>query len=270
MEHMFCKKLDVGTQRFIRQRSINQPTEPTYKLIKGDIVIHFFKSNQSLVFHISLHKVRLRHFFKQVNYHQTSHFLDTLSADHKGFLRLGGIHLLTYRIFHFCFKSEIQSFLMSSATTKAITVLTDAFPADRIALPDTDVYKTRIESYVSLLESEIQSAAIFLPKNQDEVAEFVQLMGPLVDEHDARFAVRGAGQQPLPGCANIEDGVTIDLSELQNIEVCDEVVQIGAGCRWTSVYDRLQEDGLGVTGGRSGNNGIGGLALSGKIDFTHH
>jgi FAD/FMN-containing dehydrogenase len=157
---------------------------------------------------------------------------------------------------------------MSSTTTKVIDVLTDAFPADRIALPGTDAYKKRIESYVSLLESEIPSAAIFLPQDHDEVAKFIRLMEPLVEEHDAIFAIRGAGQQPLPGCANIEDGVTIDLSQLQKIEVGDDVVRIGAGCRWTAVYDRLQDDGLAVTGGRSGNNGIGGLALSGKMDST--
>jgi FAD/FMN-containing dehydrogenase len=158
---------------------------------------------------------------------------------------------------------------MSSATTNVINVLTDTFPPDRIALPGTDVYTQRIESYLSLLEGEIPSAVIFLPRNQDEVSQFVRLMGSLVEEHDAKFAIRGAGQQPLPGCANIEDGVTLDLSQLQDIEVCDGVVQIGAGYRWSAVYDRLHKDGLGVTGGRCGNNGIGGLALSGKMASRH-
>ncbi|EPE34586.1 FAD-binding protein [Glarea lozoyensis ATCC 20868] len=88
-----------------------------------------------------------------------------------------------------------------------------------------------------------------------------------LSQEGVKFAIRGAGQQPLPGCANIKNGKTLDLSGLTDIEVQDGVISIGAGCRWGAVYDRLQEDGLAVTGARSGNNGIGGLALAGGLSF---
>jgi FAD/FMN-containing dehydrogenase len=153
---------------------------------------------------------------------------------------------------------------MSLATTKAIKVLQNSFPSDRLAFPQTEPYNQRLTSYLSLLESEIRPGIIFLPQNKEEVSSFIKLIKPLVSQHDVKFAIRGAGQQPLPGCANIEHGITLDLSALTDIEVHDGVVCIGAGCRWAAVYDRLQEEGLAVTGARSGNNGVGGLALAGK------
>lgn len=84
---------------------------------------------------------------------------------------------------------------MSSKANKVVATLVDAFPADRIALPNTEIYNERLNSYLSLLESEIQPTAIFLPKTKDEVSSFVRIICPLVEQHDAHFAIRGAGQQ---------------------------------------------------------------------------
>lgn len=69
--------------------------------------------------------------------------------------------------------------------------------------------------------------------------------------------------QPVPGCANINGGITVDLCRLTGIEVKDGYVEIGAGELWGSVYEKVEPEGLGVTGGRSTNCGIGGLALQG-------
>jgi hypothetical protein len=79
--------------------------------------------------------------------------------------------------------------------------------------------------------------------------------------------VRGAGQQPLPGCANIQGGVTIDLRHLAAIEVKEGFVSVGAGARWGKIYEAVQEKGLGVTGSRSAQGGVGGLALSGGLSL---
>lgn len=79
--------------------------------------------------------------------------------------------------------------------------------------------------------------------------------------------VRGAGQQPLPGCANIQGGITIDLRNLVDIEVKQGFVSVGAGARWGKIYEAVQEKGLGVTGSRSAHGGVGGLALSGGLSF---
>ena len=81
---------------------------------------------------------------------------------------------------------------------------------------------------------------------------------------DVAFAIRGGGQQPLPGCANIQGGITLDLGLLVGSEIHDGIVEIAAGERWGPVYNKLHEKGLGVTGSCSAKGGIGGLALAGR------
>ncbi|KAK7994443.1 hypothetical protein PG991_016031 [Apiospora marii] len=155
------------------------------------------------------------------------------------------------------------------ATLRAITMLQASFSADRVALPATETYNERNGSYLSKLESDISPNAIFLPHTTEEVSQFVKLIGPLVQEGDVKFAIRGAGCQPLPGCANIQGGITLDLSRLvgTTLDETQGTVRIAAGERWGAVYKTVQEKGLAVTGARSGNNGIGGLALSGGLSF---
>lgn len=155
-----------------------------------------------------------------------------------------------------------------SPAAHAIKVLREKFSVDRFALPETELYNQRNGTYLSQLESDIKPAAIFLPKTKEEVSSFVNVIKSLVDKHETQFAIRGAGQQPLPGCANVENGITLDLSQLTGIEVKDGVVSIAAGERWGPVYDLLHEHGLGVTGSRSGLGGIGGLALAGMSCFN--
>jgi hypothetical protein len=147
----------------------------------------------------------------------------------------------------------------------AIKALQAKFPASQILLRGTDEFTDRNNSYLSALESDLTPAVIFQPKSTEEVSQFLQIIHPL----KAPFAIRGAGQQPLPGCANIQDGITLDLGLLTGIEVKDNgTVSIGAGARWGSVYEALDGKKLGVTGSRSSKGGIGGLALSGTFPFT--
>lgn len=73
----------------------------------------------------------------------------------------------------------------------------------------------------------------------------------------------------MPGCSNVEGGITLDLVNITGVDLNDknDVVSIGPGERWGAVYKKLHEKGLSVTGARSGNNGVGGLALSGGLSF---
>lgn len=150
-----------------------------------------------------------------------------------------------------------------------IDKLKEAFPADQVLFKGVEAYEERNSSYLSRLESDITPKVIILPKSSTEVSEFLKLVQPYVEE-GVTFAIRGAGQQPLPGCANIQNAITLDLALLDGVRVDDGVVSIGAGERWGAVYNELSKQGLGVTGARSGNNGVGGLALSGKYMDTQH
>lgn len=112
------------------------------------------------------------------------------------------------------------------------------------------------------MEGDLLPACIFLPRTRDEVSTFMHVVKPF-PVGSVQFAIRGGGQQPVPRCANIHGGITIDLCHLMGIKVRDGYVEIAAGERWGTVYEKLAPEGLGITGGRSTTNGIGGLALQG-------
>lgn len=67
------------------------------------------------------------------------------------------------------------------------------------------------------------------------------------------------------GAANIQDGVTIDLSGLNQFAVSHSriAVTVGTGLRWGHVYTKLAVHGLAVAGARSGYVGVGGYLLGG-------
>jgi hypothetical protein len=145
---------------------------------------------------------------------------------------------------------------------QAIESLRQALPDTQLSERGSEQHKQLNSTYLSELESDIEPAWILQPRNKDEVSSFLKAIKPFIDH--VKFAVRGAGCQPTPGCANIEGGITVDLSLLTGINVKDGHVQIAAGERWGAVYKEVVAHGLGVSGSRSSKGGIGGLSLAGK------
>ena len=139
----------------------------------------------------------------------------------------------------------------------------ETFAGDQILLPSTEQYETRNRSYLSKLESDILPACIFQPKTKEEVSQFVKIVKPFTEDGVTAFAIRAGGQMPDPGCANIQNGITLDLGLMTQVELNDGVVSIAAGACWAAVNEKVQAVGRAVTGGRSGKGGIGGLALAG-------
>lgn len=150
---------------------------------------------------------------------------------------------------------------------EAIEALKRALPNGQFLFPGSAEYDKSNGSYLASQESELKPKCIFQPRSAEEVVQFVQTIKPFTVSGNVQFAVRGGGQQPLPGCANIQDHITVDLSSITGIEVQPEKerVSIAAGERWGAVYDKLVPHGLAVTAGRSANGGIGGLALQGSF-----
>lgn len=68
------------------------------------------------------------------------------------------------------------------------------------------------------------------------------------------------------GAANIGDGVTIDLSQMDRVVVSRDrkLTAVGAGARWQDVYSKLVPMNLSVVGGRVGTVGVSGLTLGGN------
>ena len=85
-------------------------------------------------------------------------------------------------------------------------------------------------------------------------------------EHGLRIAVRGGGHNG-GGLGSVDDGLVIDLSQLNAIEVdaAAKMVRVGGGALLKDVLEETHRDGLTVPVGIIGTTGVGGLTLGGGM-----
>jgi FAD/FMN-containing dehydrogenase len=79
-------------------------------------------------------------------------------------------------------------------------------------------------------------------------------------------AVRGGGHNG-GGLGTVEDGLVIDLGELNDVEVDapGRTVRVGGGCTWGKVDGETGRHGLAVPSGIISTTGVGGLTLGGGL-----
>jgi FAD/FMN-containing dehydrogenase len=84
--------------------------------------------------------------------------------------------------------------------------------------------------------------------------------------HDLPIAVRGGGHHGA-GLGSVDDGVVIDLSALDGVEVDPEArtVRVGGGATWGKVDAATGEHGLATPSGVISTTGVGGLTLGGGL-----
>ncbi|MGM7697278.1 LLM class flavin-dependent oxidoreductase [Microbacterium sp. A84] len=86
---------------------------------------------------------------------------------------------------------------------------------------------------------------------------------------DLPLGIRSGGHG-ISGRSTNRDGIVIDLSRLNTIEVLDveaRIVRIEPGARWMDVAAALSEHGWALSSGDYGGVGVGGLATTGGIGF---
>lgn len=112
-------------------------------------------------------------------------------------------------------------------------------------------------------------ACIVHPQRAEDVSKAVLLLtsvhSPAANLSACEFAIRGGGHAPWAGAANIDGGVTIDLSGMKDVIVSENrtVVSIGPGATWEDVYLALDAQNLSTSGGRVSSVGVAGLTLGG-------
>lgn len=153
---------------------------------------------------------------------------------------------------------------MTSATHALLTQDLEG----KIAQPHSDHYEASLKSYFTAQEAELRPALIISPTSADDVARILKSLGTCDAETKAstKVAVRGGGHSPFAGSANVDAGITIDLRNLNTIEVNETrgTVSIGGGAIWGQVYEKLDPLGLSVLGGHVYDVGVGGFTLGGK------
>ena len=80
-------------------------------------------------------------------------------------------------------------------------------------------------------------------------------------DHGVPFALRGGGHSPVEHSTS--DGLVIDLSGLDSVDLGDGAVTVGAGVRVGELADRLADDGLLVPVGWCRSVGVVGAVLGG-------
>lgn len=137
----------------------------------------------------------------------------------------------------------------------------------KVSFPGSSAYTDSLASYYAQQEEEIRPGCVVTPTTSQDVSTAVTRLSA---ESTCLFAVRSGGHTMNAGSANIQAGVTIDLSSLNSVTVSgtgDNVVSIGAGAAWSDVYTTLEPLGLAVAGGRTAGVGVGGLSLGGGLSW---
>ncbi|EME84612.1 uncharacterized protein MYCFIDRAFT_117579, partial [Pseudocercospora fijiensis CIRAD86] len=144
----------------------------------------------------------------------------------------------------------------------------------KVSFAGDAVYNSSTQSYWSGRARENRPACVLQPTSADDVSSIVSTISRFnaLDAHATaacQFAVRSGGHTPWQGAANIENGVTVDLTQLNNVKLSEDhsIASVGAGATWGAVYRTLDEHRLSVTGGRVSSVGVGGLTLGGGISF---
>ncbi|KAM7183372.1 hypothetical protein V8F20_012640 [Naviculisporaceae sp. PSN 640] len=148
---------------------------------------------------------------------------------------------------------------------------------NKVHFPGSPGYTASLGSYASLQEIAVQPRCIVTPQSTHDVSTAVRILSTTTlagSSRGCQFAIRSGGHGTFAGYANIEGGVTLDLSGLNSITVqtssspdAAPIVSVGTGAHWGAVYSTLDPLNLSVNGGRAASVGVGGLTLGGGLSF---
>jgi FAD/FMN-containing dehydrogenase len=126
--------------------------------------------------------------------------------------------------------------------------------------PDEPDYDQARKVYNAMIDK--RPALIARCADADDVAKVVGF----ARDHELLLAVRGGGHNGA-GLGTCDDGVVIDLSLLNDIQVDPQArtVRVGGGSTWGEVDRATNEHGLATPSGIISTTGVGGLTLGGGM-----
>ena len=148
-------------------------------------------------------------------------------------------------------------------STKARHTLVDALRASlrgEVIDPAHPSYNDARRVWNGLIDR--HPAAITCCTDVEDVVQAVRV----AREQRPVLSIRGGGHQ-VAGSAVCDDGLVIDLSALNTVEVdpAARVARVQAGATWGDVDRATQEYGLATTGGEVSDTGVAGLTLGGGL-----
>ncbi len=130
----------------------------------------------------------------------------------------------------------------------------------RVVTPDDSEYDASRALYNAMIDK--RPAAIAYCSDEADVAAAVRYGV----EHGLRIAVRGGGHNG-GGLGSVDDGLVIDLSQLNGIAVdpAASMARVGGGTLLKDLIEQTHQSGLTVPVGIIGTTGVGGLTLGGGV-----
>ena len=124
---------------------------------------------------------------------------------------------------------------------------------------------SEIDNIWAAQQGELVPACRVEPASAKEVAIVLEMLKAT----QCHFAIKSGGHARYPGASNTNGGVTVDLRQINTVEIAKDGMsaKVGAGSRWRDVYQILEAQGLTVVGGRVADVGVGGLTLGGMSIF---
>ncbi|KAI8959966.1 FAD-binding domain-containing protein [Daldinia sp. FL1419] len=105
------------------------------------------------------------------------------------------------------------------------------------------------------------ASCIVSPASSKDVADVLSL----ITSTNTTFSIRSGGHDFNKNHSNVQQGVVIDLVNLNGISLSADrsSVTIGTGRRWGEVYKTLSGSGVSINGARDSSPGVGGQTLAG-------
>ena len=185
--------------------------------------------------------------------------------------------------------SHIMAALPNSSI--ACSTLSSLLPG-KVSYPTDATYSASINSYYSQNEH-LEPTCIVKPTSGSDVALVVRSLADIQEKYPSSSpiaAVRGGGHTPFAGAANIDNGVVIDLSGVNAVEInpsiafpsgsspsiplvgnssadgpSNIIVSVGGGAVWGDLFKKLQHLNIAAVGGRGLSLGLGGLTTGGWL-----
>jgi FAD/FMN-containing dehydrogenase len=126
----------------------------------------------------------------------------------------------------------------------------------RVVLPLDDDYDEVRAGFNGMIDK--RPLAIIRVASDADVAAGIRF----AREHDLPLAIR-AGGHSAPGFGSVDDGIVLDVRDLQDAHVDTEArtITCGSGLTWLQFDAITQEHGLAATGGRVSSTGVTGLTI---------
>jgi FAD/FMN-containing dehydrogenase len=127
-----------------------------------------------------------------------------------------------------------------------------------ILTPSDAGFAAAIQTWNAMINK--RPALVVQPGSSQDVVQAIRF----ANSHRVLLSVKGGGHH-LAGTSLTDGGLTLDMSQLNRVEVDPErrLVGVGAGCRLGDVDRATQKHGLATVLGSDADTGVGGLTLGG-------